>query len=108
MKFRIFPVFIFDGDAPLEKHDAIKKGSMQIEESRKIRTNVKNDFQNELIKKMDQKIREAIVHCYEIPPIFLIKTTGLFQIALFYCQRYIRSLVCFAAKTWSCQQLSIG
>ena len=25
LKFGIYPVFIFDGDAPAEKHDAIKK-----------------------------------------------------------------------------------
>ena len=48
LKFGIFPVFIFDGDAPVEKHDAIKK-----------RFNMK--------RKCREKLEELLKNCKKTP-----------------------------------------
>ena len=48
LKFGIFPVFIFDGDAPVEKHDAIKK-----------RFNMKRKYR--------EKLEELLKNCKKTP-----------------------------------------
>ena len=84
LKFGIFPVFVFDGDAPLEKHDAIKKRFNAKSKSReKLEQMLKSTSKSNLSKKSIKRLERQSFIVTKYHRYSLIKLLDCFKLPYF-------------------------
>ena len=124
LKFGIFPVFVFDSDAPLEKHDAIKKRFNAKSKSREkleqmLKTTSKSNLSKKSIKRLERQLfivtkyhRYSLIKlldCFKLP-YFIAE--GEAEVLLLCCKNTVMSIILYRTiriplhmgvwKCWEC------